>query len=524
MRQGLDYIINLQDGSFGRGMANAQKQTSALDSSVKSLGSSLAAAFATSKLFDIGEDAVLTSAKVNSLERAIKFAGGKEGADNLQFVRKQAKDLGLDLMSAETGYKTLSGAMMGNTQLAKHQRAVFTGLAMGMTALGGNAENFEGALLAVSQMASKGTVSAEELRGQLGERLPGAFGIAARAMNMTEAELGKAMQKGEIFASEFLPKFAQELQKTFGAEATKNADSFVANMNRQNTALLETKTILGEQLQPAYLSYLEVQNQALGLLSASVGFIKENETGLKALALGIGAVVLGYGLYIGVQKAALAVQAIQYTAGLLYLGYLEAQALGLGTAASAQWALNVAMNANPIGLIITGIGLLSAGLYYAWQKSETFRGALKGTWAVIKELLGPSLALGKALIGIYTFNPTMIKDGLMEAKDAIMNMDVAGAFNKAYTSEINASNAIETKTGLAGATTGGKSSTTPFKPGATGSAAAGNSVRNVNVTIQNLVKELVVQASTVKESGSEIRKQLAQILIDTTRDYEQAIG
>jgi tape measure domain-containing protein len=526
MRQGLEYIINLSDGSFGRGMSNAQRQTSALDSAVRNLGSSLAAAFAASRLFDIGEDAVQTSAKVNNLERAIKFAGGKEGAENLAFVRKEANDLGLDLMSAETGFKTLSGAMMGNTQLAKHQRQIFTGLAMGMTALGGSSENFEGALLAVSQMASKGTVSAEELRGQLGERLPGAFGIAARAMNMTEAELGKAMQKGEIFASDFLPKFAAELQKTFGAEATKNADSFVANMNRQNSALMDTKTVLGEQLQPAYLSYLELQVKAMGLLSATVGFVKDNEACFKALALGVGAVAVAYGLYVGAQKIALAVQAIQYTSGLLYLGYLEAQALGLGVAASAQHALNVAMNLNPIGLIITGIGILAAGLYYAYQKSETFRASLKGAWAVMTELMGPVAALGKAMVGIFTFNPSMVAEGLAQVKSSIETMDLKGAFAKAYNSEVSNSNKASenNKNGLGNAPAVGGANPNATGTGVKGSAAAGNSVRNVSVTIQNVVKELIVNSSSVKESTNEIRKQVAQIMVDTIRDYEQALG
>jgi tape measure domain-containing protein len=508
-------------------MTNAQRQTSALDNAVKNLGSSLAAAFAASKLFEIGEDAVQTSAKVNNLERAIKFAGGKEGADNLAFVRKEANDLGLDLMSAETGFKTLSGAMMGNTQLAKHQRSIFTGLAMGMTALGGSSENFEGALLAVSQMASKGTVSAEELREQLGERLPGAFGIAERAMNMTEAELGKAMQKGEIFASDFLPKFAAELQKTFGQEAANNADSFVANINRQNTALMDTKTVLGEQLQPAYLSYLELQVQAMGLLSDTVGFVKENEAGFKALAVGLGAAAVGYGLYVGIQKVSLAVQAIQYTSGLLYLGYLEAQALGLGVAASAQHALNVAMNANPIGLIITGIGILAAGLYYAYQKSETFRASLKGAWAVMKELIQPVAALGKAMIGMFTFNPSMVAEGLSQVKSSIETMDLKGAFAKAYDAEIaNSNKAAETnKDTLSTAILPpGVVPPNATNPSLKGSAAAGNSTRNVSVTIQNLVKELIINSASVKESGTELRKQIAQIMVDATRDYEQALG
>ena len=41
--------------------------------------------------------------------------------------------------------------------------------------MGLSADQTSGVLLALQQMISKGTVQAEELRGQLGERLPGAL-------------------------------------------------------------------------------------------------------------------------------------------------------------------------------------------------------------------------------------------------------------------------------------------------------------------------------------------------------------
>lgn len=67
----------------------------------------------------------------------------------------------------------------------------------------------QGAFLALGQMISKGKVQAEELRGQLGERLPGAFQLAAKAMNMTTAELDKFMADGKLTAEELLPKLAK---------------------------------------------------------------------------------------------------------------------------------------------------------------------------------------------------------------------------------------------------------------------------------------------------------------------------
>lgn len=101
-----------------------------------------------------------------------------------------------------------------------------------------------GALLAIQQMMSKGTVQAEELRGQLGERLPGAFQIAARSMGVTTAELGKMLESGKVLADDFLPKFAAQLEKTFGASAEKAANSLQAQLNRMDNAWNSLKMAL----------------------------------------------------------------------------------------------------------------------------------------------------------------------------------------------------------------------------------------------------------------------------------------
>ena len=68
--------------------------------------------------------------------------------------------------------------------------------------MGLSVENQERAFLALNQMMSKGTVQAEELRGQLGEALPGAFGIMAKAVGVTEKELQNMMKAGEVLADE----------------------------------------------------------------------------------------------------------------------------------------------------------------------------------------------------------------------------------------------------------------------------------------------------------------------------------
>ncbi|ELN8593328.1 tape measure protein, partial [Escherichia coli] len=72
-------------------------------------------------------------------------------------------------------------------------------------------DELNGILKAFEQMASKGKIQAEELRGQLGDRMAGAFKLFAEALGMTATELDKAMKDGKILSSDTLPKVAKQM-------------------------------------------------------------------------------------------------------------------------------------------------------------------------------------------------------------------------------------------------------------------------------------------------------------------------
>lgn len=496
MRQGLEYVINLRNGTFSRGLANAQSQTSALDRQFVRLGQTIAGAFAANQLFSIGEDAVQTSAKIGGMRKAIEFASGsqKDGAESLAFLDDLAQRHGSSIESLTTGYRTFAGSMMGTNISLGQQRKMFEQVDTSIRVMNLSAQDSEGVYLALGQIMGKGKVQAEELRGQIGERIPGAFAIAARAMGVSQQTLNKMLDDGKIYSEDFLPKFANELEKTFGSGLAAASDSFVANMNRQENAILTQKDALGQQLQPAYLSWLELQSKGLGLLSSAVQFYNDNEKGIKAVALTVGIGAAAYATYTGALKVA----------------------------TLAQWALNMAMTANPLGLIIAGLAVVAGAFYYAWQKSETFRATIKGIGAVAGEIWPIIKGLGEAVIGLFTANPAMLIRGLSDVKNGFSKMDIKGAFNKAFDAEIKASSQATQKE--AGLQKSAQPKTKRINQGSpTGSATAGTSVRNVTVHIQNLVKDLTVKADTVKESGIEIRKIIQQIMIDTTRDFEQAI-
>lgn len=88
------------------------------------------------------------------------------------YLRDVTGRLGLDFTSASTAYAKFAATTKDTGVTAAQTKTVFEGIAAASAKLGLSADETNGALLAL-QMASKGTVSAEELRGQLRERLPG---------------------------------------------------------------------------------------------------------------------------------------------------------------------------------------------------------------------------------------------------------------------------------------------------------------------------------------------------------------
>lgn len=177
---------------------------------------------------------VAAGAGAERLGNVFAFAAGsmEKGRAELAFVRAEAERLGLPLIESADAFAKLEAAARGTTLEGQQARDIFTAVASAGRVMGLSAGEMEGALLAVQQMISKGTVSAEELRGQLGERLPGAFGIAARSMGVTEREFNKLLETGQVLSADFLPKFAAELQKTVGGALPDAANSFAAQAER----------------------------------------------------------------------------------------------------------------------------------------------------------------------------------------------------------------------------------------------------------------------------------------------------
>ena len=210
------------------------------------LGLSKAAMLAFAAAVAFGGQACLEAAlQADRLSKAYTTITGSSSAaqQQLSYLYDVSNRLGLQFQSTAESAKTFFAAGKGSS-LEKDMNGIFEAVASAGAALALSQDDMQGAFLALGQMISKGKVQAEELRGQLGERLPGAFQLAAKAMGMTTAQLDKFMADGKLTAEDLLPKLAKVMQEEFGAAAEAAAYGLQGQMNRLSTEWTRLKATI----------------------------------------------------------------------------------------------------------------------------------------------------------------------------------------------------------------------------------------------------------------------------------------
>ncbi|EOK6259164.1 tape measure protein [Escherichia coli] len=145
-----------------------------------------------------------------SSERSIDFVFGDQSTQVKKFIQDLTQITGMDTTETQAQFASF-GASAKNTMGLEGAEELFKNLTGYARLMGRSDEQIQRALTALSQMASKGQVMSEELKGQLSEALPGATQAFAKALGLTEKQLFDKMKNGDVKASDALPKFAKEL-------------------------------------------------------------------------------------------------------------------------------------------------------------------------------------------------------------------------------------------------------------------------------------------------------------------------
>ncbi len=148
--------------------------------------------------------------KKEASQRAAQFVLGDEGAKRAtEFVKNLANNTGVDQIETLSSFAKFS-AGAGDMD-AGQKESLFSNVIGTSRLMGLSTDEINGILKAFEQMASKGKIQAEELRGQLGDRMAGAFQLFARSLGMTTEELDKAMKDGKVLSKDVLPKVSAEM-------------------------------------------------------------------------------------------------------------------------------------------------------------------------------------------------------------------------------------------------------------------------------------------------------------------------
>ncbi len=278
----------------------------------------------------------------------------------LQFLQAQAARLGIEFGTLADQYSKFAVAAQAANFSTEETRKVFLSVAEAGRVNKLSLEDMNGVFLALTQMISKGKISSEELRQQLGERLPGAMNIMADALGVTSAALYKMLEDGEVLAnSDNLLKFADELNRRFGPQLSKALQSTTTQLGKFFNNIFQA------QLQVANGGFIDAFNSLLETLNQR---LQSREGRDFFLALGAAAGKAVKGLEYLVENAEFFADVIQLIIGLKLASWLNRAAqniqvmvANLGAAATATQTLGARQQVVVAQTTAFGAALRTAG-------------------------------------------------------------------------------------------------------------------------------------------------------------------
>ena len=190
------------------------------------------------------------------------------------FLAKTSKDLAIPQDVIVRQFTSLTASVKGAGLSVDDAKESFLAIASGIRGTGGSLEDMKSAMRATSQVFSKGKVSAEELRQQLGERLPGAFTLFAESMGKTPAELDKALEQGKVTLEDFLG-FSQKLFDEYGENAKILAQAPESAGDRLQTEISNLKDNLGDLLRPIGAEFQAVFGDIVRIINDAITAFKK---------------------------------------------------------------------------------------------------------------------------------------------------------------------------------------------------------------------------------------------------------
>lgn len=340
---------------------------------------------------NLASEAISSADALKKFESTMSFAGYDDAAIS------KAKD-DMKTYADQTVYD-LDTVANTTAQLAANGIQDYTGLTQAAGNLnavaGGNAETFKSVAMVMTQTAGAGKLTTENWN-QLADAIPGASGQLQEAMLKNGAYTGNfrdAMEKGQITADEFNQAimdlgFTDAAQQA--ATSTSTFEGAMGNMQAAVTdGLMQIYDAIGSENVTGFINGIsDAVSKVIPPIKDGISWLKDN---LPTIAPLLSAIAGAIGGLLVAEKI---------TALVAAFSAWRAATEGMTI---AQQLLNVAMSANPIGIVLTLIGALVAGLVVLWNTNDGFREAVMSAWQGIKDFIGNAVqAIGDFFANLGT--------------------------------------------------------------------------------------------------------------------------
>ena len=270
--------INLLTEQFKRGVNQVKSAFKSMQMQILTFAAALGAGGIglsnfVSRFIDVARE-------TNRVTTALKNASGGMAryADNQRYLLDLAKKYGLEINALTANYAKFTAAASISGMSIMDQRKVFESVSRACTAFSMSADDSNGVMLALSQMMSKGKISSEELRLQMGERLPVALQAMAKAAGVSISGLDKLMKEGKLMSADVLPKFAEALNEMIPDIDTDNLETSVNRLKNTFTELVNSTSVQS--------SYKSLIDWLTGAISSAAENIENIVLGTLALITG----------------------------------------------------------------------------------------------------------------------------------------------------------------------------------------------------------------------------------------------
>lgn len=350
----------------------------------------------------------------------VMLGSQQKAADMLNQMNRYAADSPYSRLGVQEAAQTMLG-------FGVEQQKVIPSLKMLGDIAMGNSERFKGLALVFSQVAAAGKLQGQDLL-QLITNGYNPLNDISRLTGKSMSELKDDMSKGNIsfdLMAQAMQAATSQGGKFYGMVdriAQTPFGRFGQLVDQFKDTMLSLYKVIEPLLIPSFDLLSSIMTHSLPVIEGmqkGVRWLIDNFKTLAPYIYTAAAAWAGYNTYMFVSTTILKGWTVAQWA----------QVTAMIAAEKVQWLLNVAMSANPIGLVIAAVAALTAGVIYCWNKFAGFRAVVLTVWDTIT-------GFGKAIKDAVVDRFWEIVDGIGAVGKAMVSLikgDFEGAWQQAQT-------------------------------------------------------------------------------------------